>query len=102
MSKARVKLLSTDPKKLDALCEQIKSIAERAGVPLKGPIKLPTKKLKVPVRRSPCGSGRESYETWELRVHKRLIDLQADERALRLIIKIQIPKDVNIEMQIVD
>ena len=80
MAKARIKLTSTNPEMLDNICEQIKGIAERVGVDMKGPIPLPTKRMKVPVRRSPCGSGRETYETWEMRVHKRLIDKGVDDR----------------------
>ena len=102
MSKAVIKLFSTDIKKLEAVCEEIKNIAKKTGVKMKGPIPLPTKRLRVPVRKSPCGAGRESYETWEMRIHKRLIDLAVDERALRYIIRIPIPKDVDIEMEIVE
>ena len=102
MATARIKLTSTNPKMLDEICDQIKSIAERVGVEMRGPIPLPTKRMKVPVRRSPCGSGRETYETWEMRVHKRLIDMGVDDRGLRLVMRIPIPKDVNVEMEIID
>ena len=102
MAKARIKLTSTNPEMLDNICEQIKGIAERVGVDMKGPIPLPTKRMKVPVRRSPCGSGRETYETWEMRVHKRLIDMGVDDRGLRLIMRIPMPKDVHVEMEIVE
>lgn len=102
VAKARVRLSSIDAKVLDNICEQIRNIADRAGVKMSGPVPLPTKRLKVPVRKSPCGNGRESYETWHARIHKRLIDIGADERALRLIMRLQIPTDVNMEMEILD
>ncbi|RLG17784.1 30S ribosomal protein S10 [Nanoarchaeota archaeon] len=102
MQRARIKLMSTDKEKLEEICRQIKEIAEKVGVDMRGPIPLPTKRLKVPVRRSPCGSGRETYETWEMRIHKRLIDLGVDERVLRLIMRIPISKDVHVEMEIVE
>lgn len=102
MGKAVIKLFSVDITKLEKVCEEIREIAKKSGVSLRGPIPLPTKRLRVPVRKSPCGSGRESYETWEMRVHKRLIDLEVNERALRYIMRIPIPKDVNIEMEILE
>jgi len=102
MSKARIKLSSTNPKQLDQICEEIKAISERVGSTFTGPIPLPTKRLKVPIRRSPCGSGRESYETWEMRIHKRVIDLSVDDRTLRLVMRIPMPKDVNVEMEIIE
>src|SRR5213078_2819656 len=81
--KARISLSGTDPKKVDNVCQQIKLISERTGVAMAGPIPLPTKRLVVPVRKSPDGEGSETWDRWEMRIHKRLIDLDADERALR-------------------
>lgn len=102
MSNARIKLSSTNPKQLGNICSQINDIAQRLNVKMKGPVPLPRKRLKVPVRKSPCGSGRESYETWEMRISKRVIDLAVNERALRLIMRISIPKGVNVEMEIME
>ena len=86
-SKARIKLSSVEPDKLNSICEQIKSITKRAGVDIKGPIPLPTKRIRMSTRKAPSGEGRETYETWELRIHKRVIDMDADERALRHIMR---------------
>jgi len=63
-----------------------------------GPIPLPTKRMVVPTRKSPDGEGTASWDHWEMRVHKRMIDLDADERALRQLMRIQVPKNVNIEI----
>lgn len=97
---ARISLSGTDPKTVDGVCRQIKAISERAGVPMSGPIPLPTKKMVVPCRKSPDGEGTETWERWEMRVHKRLIDLDADERALRQLMRIQVPDGVNIEISL--
>ena len=96
--KARIKLSGVSPKELDEICQQIKQIAERTGVAISGPIPLPTKRLIVPCRKSPDGEGSETYDHWEMRIHKRLIDIDADERALRQLMRIQVPRDVNIEI----
>ncbi len=96
--RARISLSGTDTKKVDEICGQIKQISERTGVELKGPIPLPTKKLVVPVRKAPDGEGCETWERWEMRVHKRLIDIDADERALRQLMRIQVPDEVHIEI----
>jgi small subunit ribosomal protein S10 len=95
---ARISLAGTDPKKIDSVCSQIKLIAERTGVSLGGPVPLPTKRLQVPVRKAPDGEGSATIERWEMRVHKRLIDIDADERALRQLMRIQVPDSVNIEI----
>ncbi len=95
---ARISLSGTDAKKVDGVCSQIRAISERTGVNMRGPIPLPTKRLRVPVRKSPDGEGAETWDRWEMRVHKRLIDLDADERALRQLMRIRVPDGVNIEI----
>jgi small subunit ribosomal protein S10 len=96
--KARISLTSTEATKLEEVCSQIKMIAEKTGVALKGPVPLPTKRLRVPCRKSPDGEGTETIDHWEMRVHKRLIDLDASDRALRQLMRIQVPDGVHIEI----
>ena len=100
MQKARIRLSSTDSKKLDEVCKQIAGIAERVGIKLSGPIPLPTRRIVVPTRKSPDGEGTATWDRWELRVHKRLIDMQADERVMRQIMRIQVPEEVAIEIEL--
>ena len=69
---------------------------------MRGPIPMPTKKLKVTTRKSPCGDGTATWERYELRIHKRLIDLGLDERALRLVMRVKIPEGLNIEIEMID
>ncbi len=102
MQKARVKLASTDIQKINEVCSYIKDISDKTGVEMRGPIPLPTKRLKVTTRRSPCGDGKASWERFELRIHKRLIDLGLDERALRLVMRVQIPEGLNIEIEMIE
>jgi small subunit ribosomal protein S10 len=102
MQKARIKLASIDIDKVNQICAYIKDIADKTGVEIRGPIPLPTKKLKLTTRKSPDGEGKASWERYEMRIHKRLIDLGINERALRLIMRIPIPKDLNIEIEMID
>lgn len=102
MQKARVKIASTDIQKVNDTCEYIKGISDKTGVMIRGPVPLPTKKLKVTTRKSPCGDGTATWDRYEMRVHKRLIDLGVDERALRLIMRVPIPEGLNIEIEMLD
>jgi small subunit ribosomal protein S10 len=100
LQKARIKLSSADSKKLDEVCKQISGIAERVGIKISGPIPLPTRRIVVPTRKSPDGGGTITWDRWELRIHKRLIDMQADERALRQLMRVQVPEEVAIEIEL--
>jgi len=97
---ASIKLVSPDYKKLEGICGEIRGIAERTGANIKGPIPLPTRKLVVPTLKSPCGDGSETYEHWQMRIHKRLINIEADERTLRQIMRVQVPDQVHIEIEL--
>lgn len=99
MSKVRIKLNSTDIEMLNTICESIKDIAKRSGITISGPVPLPTKKLKVTTRKSPCGDGTATFDRFEMRIHKRLIDLPANEKVLHGIMKMYIPKNVNIKIE---
>jgi small subunit ribosomal protein S10 len=102
MQKARIKLTSNDIAKVNEICSHIMDIAEKTGVTMRGPIPLPTKKLKITTRKSPCGDGKATWERYEMRVHKRLIDLGLDERALRLVMRVPIPEGLKIEIEMLD
>jgi small subunit ribosomal protein S10 len=100
MQKARIKLSSTDFKLLEEIARQVIEVASRTGVKHSGIIPLPTKKLIVPCRKSPCGGGTETYERWQMRVHKRLIDIESDERTMRRIMRVDIPEEVHVEIEL--
>jgi small subunit ribosomal protein S10 len=99
-SRACISLHALNHDIVDGVCDQIKNISDRTGVSMTGPIPLPTRKLKVPVRKSPDGEGSETWDRWEARLHKRLIYIDADERAMRQLMRIQIPDGVKISIQI--
>ena len=102
MQKARIKLASVDIDHINQTCQNIRDIAEKTGVEMRGPIPLPTKKLRITTRKTPNGEGKASWERYEMRIHKRLIDLGIDERALRLVMRVPIPEGLNIEIEMID
>ncbi|MFH1787717.1 MAG: 30S ribosomal protein S10 [archaeon] len=102
MPKVRIKLNSTDINVLNTICDSIKDIAKKSGIPISGPIPLPTKKLKITTRKSPCGDGTATFDRFEMRIHKRLIDLPSNDKVLHHIMRLQIPKNVNIKIEMKD
>jgi small subunit ribosomal protein S10 len=67
---------------------------------MKGPIPLLTKRLLVPIRKAPNGAGTATWDRWEMRVHRRLIYIDADERTIRQVMRIQLPDGINIEVKL--
>ena len=102
MQKARIKLASADIGKLNEIIASIKDIVEKTKVKMHGPIPLPTSHLKLTTRKAPDGEGKASFDNFEMRVHKRLIELGLDERALRFVMRVPIPEGVSISIEIKD
>jgi small subunit ribosomal protein S10 len=100
MQVATIKLTGPDFKKLDSVCQQIKEICVKTGAKISGPVPLPTKKLHVPVRKTPCGDGTDTYEHWQMRIHKRLINIETNERTLRQVMRVRVPDQVMIEIEL--
>jgi len=101
VQKARIRLTSTDKDSLESVCNELKGVVEKAGVKMAGPIPLPTRRLVVPTRKSPCGEGTHTWDHFETRIHKRLLDIDANERVMRLIMRIKVPSNVYIEITLI-
>ena len=102
MAKVRIKLSSIDVGQLNPVIQSIKDITEKSGVIMRGPIPLPTRRLKVTTRKSPCGNGTATFDRFEMRVHRRIIDIPADDKVLHPIMKLQIPRSVQIRIEMKD
>ncbi len=101
MVSARIKLVGRDPHEVLDVATQIVNVAKSAGVPVKGPIPLPRKRLLLPIRRTPCGDGSDTYEKWEMRIHKRMVIIEGDEVVLKQIMRVRVPDTVHIEINLV-
>ena len=97
---ARIKLTSSNLLHLQGVCTEIHNITERSGVKSRGPHPLPTKKLKITTRKAPSGNGTASFDHWQLRIHRRLIDLDAEDRTMKTLMRLKVPEDVFIEVNL--
>ena len=98
--KIRIKLRSYDHRILDKSAGQIVSTARKTGAITAGPIPLPTKKTIYTVLRSPH-VDKKSREQFEIRVHKRLIDItQSSPQLIEALSKLDLPAGVDIEIKL--
>jgi small subunit ribosomal protein S10 len=75
-------------------------VCKNQGITKSGPVPLPTKHLKVPVLKAPSGQGTATWAKYEMRIHKRLYEIVANERSMHLIMKIRIPESVLVEIEL--
>eukprot|EP00899_Mesostigma_viride_P004277 jgi/Mesvir1/13850/Mv15995-RA.1 len=75
----RITLSSRNVKSLEKVCADLIRGAKEKRLRVKGPVRMPTKVLRITTRKSPCGEGTNTYDRFEMRIHKRLIDLISPE-----------------------
>ena len=98
--KIRIKLRAFDHKLLDQSAQQIVTTARRTGSKLSGPVPLPTEKSIYCVIRSPF-VDKESMEHFELRTHKRMIDiLSPGPKTIDALMRLDLPSGVDIEIKL--
>nr|GMD50038.1 40S ribosomal protein S20-2-like [Ipomoea batatas] len=84
------------------LCADLVRGAKDKRLRVKGPVRMPTKVLHITTRKSPCGEGTNTWDRFELRVHKRVIDLFSSPEVVKQITSITIEPGVEVEVTIAD
>ena len=98
--KIRINLKSYDHNRVDQTAEKIVETANRTGATVSGPIPLPTEKEIVTILRSPH-KYKDSREQFELRTHKRLIDIyNAGNKTVEALTKLDPPAGVDIKIKL--
>ena len=93
----RIRLKAYDHQIIDSSAEKIVETAKRNGASVSGPIPLPTKKEVVTILRSPH-KYKDSREQFEIRTHKRLIDIYSPN--IKLLDSIYLPAGVDIKIKL--
>lgn len=100
MTKVRIKLSGADPIDLDNVVSQLKELATTLEMKFIGPIRMPRKILRITTRRTPCGDGSDTYEHWEKRISKRLVDIEGDEKYIKQILRVKVPTNVFVRISL--
>ncbi|MCS7253075.1 MAG: 30S ribosomal protein S10 [Armatimonadota bacterium] len=96
----RIKLKAFDHKLVDKSAQDIAKVARETGAKVRGPIPLPTDRKVWCVIRSPF-IDKESMEHFEMRIHKRLIDIiNATAETIERLSKLDLPSGVDIEIKL--
>ena len=96
----RVRLKSYDHTLIDAAAEKIVEVAKRNGAEVSGPIPLPTEREIVTILRA-VHKYKDSREQFEMRTHKRLIDIvKPSEKAVDAIMSVELPAGVEIDVKL--
>ena len=96
--KVRMTLTSRNVKNLEKVSAELIAGAKGKGVQVKGPIRMPTKVLRITTRKTPCGEGSKTWDRFQMRIHKRVIDIVSTIEDFRHITNISMEAGVEIEV----
>ena len=98
--KIRITLTSRNVQNLEKVCADLKKGAKDLKV--SGPVRLPTRRLKITTRKAPSGEGTNTWDCFEMRIHKRILDLHAPAEVVKQITSISIEPGVEVDVTIQD
>ena len=98
--KIRIKLKAFDHNLIDISAEKIVETVKKTGTKVSGPIPLPTEKEIVTILRA-THKYKDSREQFELRTHKRLIDIfNPTSKTVDSLMKLDLPAGVDISIKL--
>jgi small subunit ribosomal protein S10 len=99
-NKVRIRLKAYDHRILDQSAEKIVATVKRSGAEVKGPIPLPTERQVFTILRA-VHKYKDSREQFEMRTHKRLIDIQnPSKETVEALTRLDLPSGVDIEIKL--
>ncbi|XP_074593075.1 ribosomal protein S20 [Brevipalpus obovatus] len=98
----RITLTSTNVKSLEKVCAELMKGAKEYSLKVFGPVRMPTKVLRITTRKTPCGEGSKTWDRFQMRIHKRVIDLRSSSHMVKQVTSISIDPGVDVEVTIAD
>lgn len=101
MSKVRIRLKAYDHRVLDNAVAKLIETVKRTGGEISGPVPLPTEIQKITVLRA-VHKYKDSREQFEMRTHKRLIDIKNPNKdAIEALKRLDLPSGVDIQIKMI-
>ena len=88
----RITLTSRKVEALERVCAELKNKAISKSLKVSGPVRMPTKVLRITTRKTPCGEGTNTFDRFQMRIHKRIIDLHSPAEVVKQITNINIER----------
>ncbi|BET00100.1 Ribosomal protein S20 [Nesidiocoris tenuis] len=98
----RITLTSKNMKSLEKVCADLINGSKKEKLRVKGPIRMPTKILRITTRKTPCGEGSKTWDRFQMRVYKRVIDLHSPSEVVKQITSISLEPGVEVEVTIAE
>ena len=98
----RITLTSRNVKSLEKVCVDRIRGAKEKNPKVKGPVRMPTRTLRITTRKTPCGEGSKTWDRFQMGIHRRLTDLHRPPEIIKQTTSISIEPGVEVEVTIAD
>merc|ERR1712062_356196 len=100
--KIRITITSKNCAAIERISNELVKAAKDKQLKVKGPVRMPTKTLRITTRKTPNGEGSKTWDRFQMRIHKRVIDLQSPTETVRQITQLSIDPGMDVEVTICD
>merc|ERR1711892_114635 len=100
--KIRITITSKTCSAIERISNELVKAAKDKNLKVKGPVRVPTKTLRITTRKTPNGEGSKTWDRFQMRIHKRVIDLQSPTETVRQITQLSIDPGMDVEVTICD
>lgn len=97
----RITLTSLNVKSLEKVCANLIRGAKK-NLKVNGPVRMLTNTQRITMRKTPCCKDSKTWDRFQMRIHKRLIDLHSPSEIVKQITSISIELGVEVEVTIAD
>merc|ERR1712173_289429 len=103
----RITISAQNVKAVDKACAEIVSRAKAinaranesgASIKIKGPRPMPTRRMRITTRKTPCGEGSKTWDRYQMRIHKRVIEFVCGHSQILNITQVQLEPGVHVEL----
>merc|ERR1711879_337554 len=109
-SNIRITISATNPKSVDKACSEITGRAKQLNnnaqsslpIKIKGPRPMPTRRMRITTRKTPCGEGSKTWDRYQMRIHKRIIEFECAHSQILQITHIKLEPGVHVELTLPD
>nr|XP_035935508.1 40S ribosomal protein S20-like [Halichoerus grypus] len=98
----RITLTRCNAKSLEMVCADLIGGTKEKNLKVKGPVWMLTKTLRITTRKTPCGEGSKTWDRFQMRIHKQLIDLHSPSEIVKQVTSISTESGVEVEVTIVN
>merc|ERR1712231_4044 len=100
--KIRITITSKNCSAIERISNELVKAAKDENLKVKGPVRMPTKTLRITTRKTPNGEGSKTWDRFQMRIHKRVIDLVSSTEKVRQITQMSIDPGIDVEVTICD